>query len=188
MISQTLDDIDPIKNTTILNAIRWLIDAWRNDVSIETITNCWRHSQLFGPCYGPEPRPPDFSEEAHLQRLAEELLAAGKIKTVMDMANFINPPEEAVEDSGDDLIEHIAETFSEAREPEEEDGEQQLPQPITTTAALQAVNLLVQFEVQEGGLDLPALERIRQRITEVQLERAGSGKQTTINSYFQTVL
>jgi len=52
------------------------------------------------------------------------------------MANFINPLEEAVKDSGDDLIEHIAETFSEAREPEEEDGEQQLPQPITTAAAL----------------------------------------------------
>ena len=111
-------------------------------------------------------------------------MAAGRIREVMDIANFINPPEEAVEDSGDDLIDHIAETFSEAREPGEEDGEQQLPQPITTAAALQAVNLLVQFEVNERGLDLPALERIRRRITEVQLERAGSGKQTTIDSFF----
>jgi len=45
----------------------------------------------------------------------------------MDMADFINPLEEAVVDSGDNLLDHIAETFSEARELEEEDEEQQLP-------------------------------------------------------------
>jgi len=39
-------------------------------------------------------------------------------------------------DSGDDLLNYIAETFSEARELEEEDEEQQLLQPVTTTAAL----------------------------------------------------
>ena len=66
-------------------------------------------------------------EEEHLRRLAEQLVAAGRIREVMDIANFINPPEEAVKDSGDDLIDYIAETFSEAREPGEEDGEQQLP-------------------------------------------------------------
>jgi len=87
-------------------------------------------------------------------------VVAGRIREVIDIANFINLPEEAVEDSGDDLIDHIAETFSEAYELGEEDGEQQLPQPITTTATLQAVNLLIQFEVNERGLDLPALERI----------------------------
>ena len=54
-------------------------------------------------------------------------MAAGRIREVIDIANFINPPEEAVKDSGDDLIDYIAETFSEAREPGEEDGEQQLP-------------------------------------------------------------
>jgi len=40
MVSQTLDGIDLTKNTTILTAIRWCVDAWRNDVSIETIANC----------------------------------------------------------------------------------------------------------------------------------------------------
>jgi len=54
----------------------------------------------------------------------------------MDIANFINPLEEAVVDSGEDLLEHIAETFSEAREPDEEDEEQHVPQLITTAAAL----------------------------------------------------
>ena len=63
-------------------------------------------------------------------------MVAGRIREVIDIANFINLPEEAVEDSGDDLIDHIAETFSEAYELGEEDGEQQLPQPITTAAAL----------------------------------------------------
>jgi len=54
----------------------------------------------------------------------------------MDIANFINPPEEAVVDSGEDLLKHITETFSEAREPDKEDEEQHVPQPITTAATL----------------------------------------------------
>jgi len=72
---------------------------------------------------GRNTRPPGFLEEEHLRRLVEQLVAAGRIREVIDIANFINPPEEAVEDSGDDLIDHIAKTFSEAREPGEEDGE-----------------------------------------------------------------
>lgn len=64
------------------------------------------------------------------------MLAAGKIHQVMDIANFINPPEEAVVDSGEDLLKHITETFSEAREPDKEDEEQHVPQPITTAATL----------------------------------------------------
>ena len=155
-------------------------------MSTETIANCWRHSQLFGPCYGPERCPPEYSEEAHVRQLAKQLQAAGRIKEVMNISHFINPPEEAVVDSGDDLLQQIAETFSEARKLAEEDEEQQVPQPISTTAALQAVNLLVQFEVQEGGADLAALERVRRRVTEVRLQRAGNGAQGTLEAFFQT--
>jgi len=54
----------------------------------------------------------------------------------MDIANFINPPEEAVVDSGEDLFKHIAETFLEARELDKEDEEQHVLQPIITTTAL----------------------------------------------------
>jgi len=42
----------------------------------------------------------------------------------MDIANFINLLKEAVVDSGEDLLEHITETFSEARKLDKEDEEQ----------------------------------------------------------------
>jgi len=104
----------------------------------------------------------------------------------MNISHFINPPEEAVVNSGDDLLQQIAKTFSKAHKLAEEDEEQQVPQPISTTAALQAVNLLVQFKVQEGGADLAALERVRRRVTEVRLQRAGNGAQGTLEAFFQT--
>jgi len=52
------------------------------------------------------------------------------------MAHFINPLKEAVMDFSNDLLNYITKTFPEARELEEEDKKQQLPQPVTTTAAL----------------------------------------------------
>ena len=188
MVSQTLEEENPLKTTTILTAIRWVLDAWKNDVSKETIANCWRHSQLFGPCYGPERCPSGFLETAHLQQLAQTLRTAGAIKEVMDIANFINPPEEVVVDSTEELLDHIAETFSEIESPADDEEEQQVAPYITTSAALQAVNLLHQFAVQEGGLDLTALYRVRRRVTEIRLEKAGSGTQSTLDSFLRTDL
>jgi len=43
---------------------------------------------------------------------------------VTDITNFINLLKEAVVDSGEDLLEHIAETFLEARKPDGKDEEQ----------------------------------------------------------------
>jgi len=102
------------------------------------------------------------------------------------MANFINPPDEIVANSREELLQHIAETFSKARKLEEKNGEQLVPQPISITATLQAVNLLVQFKVQEGGSDLGALERVQRRVTEVRLQRAGNRAQGTLEAFWQT--
>jgi predicted RNA-binding protein associated with RNAse of E/G family len=81
-----------------------------------------------------------------LRQLATDLAATGHIKEVIDINNFINPPEEEVFDTGDDLIDHIAETFSEVELVDEaEADEQQESQLISMGEALKAVNLLLQF-------------------------------------------
>ena len=105
-----------------------------------------------------------------------------------DIANFINPPEEVVVDSTEELLDHIAEIFSEIESPADDEEEQQVAPYITTSAALQAVNLLHQFAVQEGGLDLTALYRAQRRVTEIRLEKAGSGAQGTLDSFCRTDL
>ena len=53
--------------------------------------------------------PPIINE---LQAMAEELHAAGKIRAVTNIQDFIELPGEEVEDSMEDLIEHIAELYA----------------------------------------------------------------------------
>lgn len=39
-------DKNPLKTINVLQAIRWSIDAWGNDVSQATIENCWVKSRV----------------------------------------------------------------------------------------------------------------------------------------------
>ena len=124
MVFITLFSEDPLKNTTVLKALHWVINAWRNGVITETISNCWCSSQLFGPVYEPIVRPADWDDKLEIQRLAESLAEAGCIKQVIDLQNFLNPLEEVIKDTGDDLITHVAEVFSE----EAEEGDKDAPE------------------------------------------------------------
>lgn len=45
---------DPIKSMNVLQAIRWGIAAWEDDVTPTTIQNCWVKSRVLGPKYGPQ--------------------------------------------------------------------------------------------------------------------------------------
>ncbi|KAI1818941.1 hypothetical protein F4861DRAFT_544485 [Xylaria intraflava] len=67
----------------------------------------------------------------------------------MDMRNFINPPEENVINSSEDLVSHVAQIFSQV--PDEEEEEKALPL-ISLSDALKSVNLLIEFEGQQENL------------------------------------
>jgi hypothetical protein len=198
MVAATLCGGDPLKETTILMAVHWVIDAWRNKVSADTISNCWRHSQLFGPIFGPQPKPREWSEKAHeqqlalevseLRRLANQLAGSGHIREVMAISNFVNPPEEEIVDSSDDLLDHIAETFSELElEDSETTVEDQSPEPLPVSEAMKAVSSLLQFYQQQEDVDLASLShlsRIQRQVTNIRLRQKSSGGQTTLDMYF----
>jgi len=44
--------------------------------------------------------------------MAEQLLTAGRIRAIMNIRNFIKLPGKEVEDSSEDLIEHVAELYT----------------------------------------------------------------------------
>jgi DDE superfamily endonuclease len=52
-IARFQEDKDPDKAMNVLQAIRWGIAAWNQDVTSITITNCWLKSRVLGPSYGP---------------------------------------------------------------------------------------------------------------------------------------
>ena len=53
ILDETEQEKDPLKTINILKAVRFLCKAWRLDVQLETIANCWKNSEITGPIHGP---------------------------------------------------------------------------------------------------------------------------------------
>jgi|SRR5437667_12592035 len=103
---------DPLKQTTLLHAVHWAIEAWQK-VSLSTIANCWRKSGLFGVVCGLEPRPEDWDKAAHAIKVtAEKLQRARVIKEAIDINSFIHQDDEAIIEPQEELLDHLAEIYS----------------------------------------------------------------------------
>ena len=85
------------------------------EVTPQTIKNYFIKSTLFGSRIGPRPRPQDYIDPpviTEMEQMAEQLKAAGRIRDVMNIQDFIKLPGEEVEDLLEDLIKHIAELYA----------------------------------------------------------------------------
>ena len=189
MVATTLNGKDPVKEATVLRACHWVIDAWERDVTAETIARCSLKSQLFGVFYGPEPKPKDWDQEAYdrkeMEDLVQQLGQMGRVKERMDLSTFLNPEEEAIVDSGDDLIQHIASTYTEAEDKDEEDQEQQFVQPVSMEEVLRALDTVLQWEEEKN---VPNADFQGKRMREVSSlrfkERLDKAEQRLVTSYF----
>ena len=87
-------------------------------------------------------------------------------------------------DSSDDLLEHIAETFSEV---ELEDPEATVEEQVSASEAMKAVGLLLRYHQQREDVDLASishLNRIQRHVTNQRILQKSSGGQTTLDMYF----
>ena len=71
--------------------------------------------------------------------MAEQLLTAGRIRTIINIRNFIKLPGKEVEDSSEDLIEHIAELYAGPNRDTETDKEVIKQPQIKLNKALEAL-------------------------------------------------
>ena len=92
MVQTWEEEKDPLKEVNIRMALRWIIRAWDQDVSVQTIRNCYIRSTVLVPRANeitPALAVPDISREF---REAQE---TGRIQDRMSLENFLNPPEES---------------------------------------------------------------------------------------------
>ena len=155
-MNYTLLKKDPLKEINLLQCILWILHSWQHCVTPNTISNCWRKSSLFGKPLGPVPAPEGWDRELEEMR---QLTNALGIKEARRMEDFINPPEEQVEDRGDDLLQHIANAHSLIPcDDEEEDEDKEEAPPVRAKDALAAINTVIQCEEQQ---ECPHTERLQ---------------------------
>ncbi|KAK5654446.1 hypothetical protein OQA88_7357 [Cercophora sp. LCS_1] len=132
-------------------------------------------------------RPADFDKGKELHKLAETLAEQGKIEDCIhvNMDDFINGPEEAIQGAGDDLIDHIAVCFDIQDSLREEEDEEAVPR-ISPKEAMAAITQFIQFEEQQEETNLAGLEHLRRaqvRMNRLSLKKKAEGKQRNTDMY-----
>lgn len=169
-MSEELDhERDPHKTVNILKSIRWIIRAW-DEVTPQTIANCWQHSKL-------DVNPPSGSliqsqrQEAsnEIQEQLHRLQQSHYIREAMSLQQILLPTDEVIEDSSEDLVEQIAQQYEPVQEVDSEPEELEV---LPRIRADQALKLLQQLRLHEEQADdcntqwissLDSYERILQR-------------------------
>ena len=128
MASEYDADREPLKTINVLMTIRWCVAASNYGVTQLTISNCWLKSRVIGAKYGPmtreeaekygyfkETRAQEQETEQRLQIQAtiRRLKGRGHIQSAMRIGEFLNPVEEVVEDTEEDLEDHIVAIYGE---------------------------------------------------------------------------
>ena len=108
--------VDPMKSINVLQAIRWGIAAWEDDVTPTTIRNAWIISNVVGR----EDRPIHeewgnaVTKDNWLFESMKDLGRRNRIKSAMNIEAFISPTHETVDDKDvddDDFEESLVEIY-----------------------------------------------------------------------------
>jgi hypothetical protein len=162
MMSEFDSGRDPQSSMNVLIALRWGIQSWDLDVSAKTVKNCFDKAfpalaiQKNAGEQGEPLEQADGSEETDVNqdiRAGLQLLEQAQyILDVMDIQNFLNPADEVVKDSLDEIDQQIVLQFT--PEDEEDDDSDEIIEEIELISFDEAINALQKlrlFEEQTGG-------------------------------------
>jgi hypothetical protein len=170
---------DYTKTHNVLRAIQWGISAWEQ-VKLTTICGCWAKG------FDISTHSLTVNSFAESNDLVEDIQAAAKAIGIqdMDINNFINPTEERVVDSTDDIIDLIVAQFNSKEEAEVEAIEPIVP-AVTTTEAIKALNILKQYQEQRiEPINQDFMAYLRKELRDLESQRVNAQKQTTLEQWF----
>jgi MoxR-like ATPase len=148
--------------------------AWEQ-VKPTTISGCWAKG------FDISMQVDSFAES---NDLVEDIQAAARPVGIqdMDINNFINPTEQRVVDSTEDVIDLIVTQFNSTNQ---EEAEVAIVAPITTTEAIKALNILKQYQEQRIELiNQDFMAYLRKELQDSESQRVNAQKQTTLKQWF----
>ena len=180
---------DPTASINVLRVIRWGISAWENDVKPSTIQNCWGRSRVidWGSAPFNQPRTSRWVEsETVLQEITQDIRqmqVMGRIEEAMNIHQFINPPEEAIGDINEDIMNDFVSRYAEQERLAETDEEVEVTPVITVCQAQEACRILRLHEEQQLKGDMGMLRQLRRHERGLFERRQNSQKQSTLSTW-----
>ena len=178
-------NLDPISSISLYNAVHWILQAWKYDISNTTIYNCFRKSTVIQSQIQSLPNQP----LPDLSTLYTEAQHVGQIREAMSLQNFLNPPNEDMVDmpDNDDLNELISFHLSQNTEPEIEPELEDMPpvQPPSLKQALDSLRTVLLYEeFQEDAQqsDIQYLERLEHHLV---YQEVAQRTQTTLDGWLR---
>jgi hypothetical protein len=177
---------NPQKTVTLLRAVQWTRAAWETFVTPHTIQRCWWKSTLIkkpvpGELEGDTIIVDDGSaDQIDLQDQMTQLL----IDNLLSLYEFLNPEEEIIIDTDEDIFTSVVNHYAISGPDEEEESSDEEVEEVDTAEALRAVETVKMWKLQKGdSQDLQALDRLTREITRYKVSVA---HQTTIHRYFKS--
>lgn len=158
---------DPHQKMNILQALRWATEAWRDGVTETTIANCWLKARVLAGQMTPPTRWKaqregweEMVQQDEASYVAVVNLAQAAIKELekrqfiyqgIDVATFLDPPDEIIADTpdDDDVLEQITQVYATGPDVDEDSPNVPIPVPILIPQALDAVITLRSFAEQQ---------------------------------------
>ena len=188
---------NPVQSMNVLQAIRWTIEAWKEDVTDLTTNNCWVKSRVLSAKYGPitklEAEGLGWKEKDETESIydqiaktmsdqIDDLVRCNRIARAMAIDQFLNPITEVVEDNDDDVVNVITDAYSTGERAYESDEDDVLEHKISANEAIQALHTLQLYEEQQNEGNRNFLTCIKKHEKLMYSRRVL--KQTSITSYF----
>ncbi|KAL1989720.1 hypothetical protein VTN49DRAFT_6917 [Thermomyces lanuginosus] len=170
---------DPLVTMNVLKAVRWAVGAWQRDITSDIIQLCFQKALSTERSHPSDAQP----LIAEISQALFGLQLSARIKDPMDVASFVHPADEIVQDNLEELDDLILSQFR----PEEEQDDDQVVDDlahISHKEALDALEKLRLYEEQQVDgdaqliLELYRLESVIKRRTFAGLE------QTDMRNYF----
>ncbi len=113
------------------------------------------------------------------------LTTTERIKSVINIAQFLNPVKETVDDFDDDVIDAIVEIYNTGAERGYETDEDDVSEPLVKGfEALQLLKRLRLYEKQQKDDDDVLITRLNRYKREIRARGASKQQQTSIVEYF----
>lgn len=114
------------------------------------------------------------------------LASQDRIKTAMSIGQFLNPREENVDDTDDDIVDAIAKAYSDDNDRAYETDEEDILEPrVKASEALQLLERLRLYEEQQADGDDVLITRLNRYGREIRAREASKQQQASILSYFR---
>ena len=199
MLAEFEEDRDPFSSTNLLKTFRYLLHAWQA-IDDDTIANCWLHSNVNGPRHGPQTKqqyerqqrgyssttnPQNTALLASLSSQLSTLQQQQRIKEAMDIDQLLQPKEEDVMETTEDIERAIIDELSPPQEQESDtEGVETLPR-VTPLEAIQLLRRLRLHEEQSDDCNNSFIQQLERQERAIQARRGEGLKQRRLDDWWQ---